>query len=150
MTTGAPSGTERGWEPDVEEPEGPGARATLGLWWRRRPRSVVAALVGLTCGVAWAAWMAVRLGDPDVTWQVYGYRVVSESSTRVTLLVSRDPGTPEAVCRVRALDASFGEVGSLEVRVPPATTRTVRLTVDVPTTRLAVTGTVEDCVVPQR
>lgn len=135
---------------EVDEPEGPGLRRAVAGWWRRRPRATVAAVLALAIGVAWAAWMAVRFGDREVTWQVYGYRVESATSTTVTVLVTRDPGTDTAVCRVRALDRSFGEVGSVEIDVAPSRSRTVRVVVDVPTTRLAVTGTVDECVVPRR
>jgi len=135
---------------EAEAEHSDGILTAVRGWWRARPGVVVAVVAALAAGVAWSAYAAMRFGTPEVTWDVYGYNVVSDQRTTVTILVHRTPGTPTAVCRVRALDKGFAEVGSLEVEIPESSSRTVRLTVDIPTTRLAVTGTVDTCVVPSR
>lgn len=94
--------------------------------------------------VAFAAWAAIANADP-VTYRDVSYRVEGPSSTVAVFDVSMEPGTT-AVCTVRALSSSHAEVGLLDVEVGPSTARTIRVTGRIPTSELAVTGTVKACV----
>ena len=89
------------------------------------------------------AYRAGVVRDP-VQWQDVGYRVDGPTSTEVTFDVTTRPGAA-ATCRVQALSSSYAQVGVLDVPVPPAETRTRRVTVTVPTVELAVTGIVQGC-----
>ncbi|MEH3034688.1 MAG: DUF4307 domain-containing protein [Aeromicrobium erythreum] len=69
---------------------------------RRRPRWVwwVVAAVGVSFGVAWAAWIAFQ--PRPVTATVYGYDVRSDTSTVVKLDVRRSDDDPRPLHRLRA------------------------------------------------
>ncbi|MBO0901628.1 DUF4307 domain-containing protein [Cellulomonas sp. zg-ZUI22] len=109
---------------------------------RRLQRVVLAALVvGAMLLLGWIGSGVLR--DP-VQWQDVGYRVDGPGSTEITFDVTTAVGTG-ATCRVQALAASYAQVGVLDVDVPPAETRTRRVTVTVPTVELAVTGVVQGC-----
>ena len=98
---------------------------------------VLAALAVL----AWVgSWM---LRDP-VQWRDVGYHVNGATSIDVTFDVTKSTSA-SATCRVRALSQSYAEVGVADVPVGPGTTSTQRLTVTVPTSERAVTGTVDSC-----
>ena len=109
---------------------------------RRLQRLGLAVAVGAAMVVlGWSGAGVVR--DP-VQWQDGGYRVDGPTSTEVTFDVTTRPGAA-ATCRVQALSSSYAQVGVLDVPVPPAETRTRRVTVTVPTVELAVTGVVQGC-----
>ncbi|MBO0922253.1 DUF4307 domain-containing protein [Cellulomonas sp. zg-ZUI222] len=109
---------------------------------RRLQRVALAALVvGAMLLLGWIGSGVLR--DP-VQWQDVGYRVDGPGSTEITFDVTTAVGTG-ATCRVQALAASYAQVGVLDVDVPPAETRTRRVTVTVPTVELAVTGVVQGC-----
>lgn len=109
---------------------------------RRAQRIALAVLVaGAMVVLGWVGSGVLR--DP-VLWQDVGYRVDGPGSTEVTFDVTTRLGVG-ATCRVQALSASYAQVGVLDVPVPPADTRTRRVTVTVPTVELAVTGVVQRC-----
>ncbi|SFK21767.1 DUF4307 domain-containing protein [Cellulomonas sp. KH9] len=109
---------------------------------RRLQRAALAVLVvGAMLLLGWIGSGVLR--DP-VQWQDVGYRVDGPGSTEITFDVTTAPGVG-ATCRVQALAASYAQVGVLDVDVPPAETRTRRVTVTVPTVELAVTGVVQGC-----
>jgi len=109
---------------------------------RRLQRAALAALVAVAMLVI--GWIGSGVLRDPVQWQDVGYRVDGPGSTEVTFDVTSAVGTA-VTCRVQALSASYGEVGVMDVPVPPAETRTRRVTVTVPTVGLAVTGVVEGC-----
>ena len=127
-----------------------GLRDRYGPPRRRAGRTAVLVAVAVgVLGTLWAAWVAFSTERP-VTWTDIGYQVVDSGTTRVTFDVTFTGATaPDtvAVCTVRALDRSFGVVGQVDVTMAPAGRRTVRSTVVVPTSQLAVTGLVRDCAV---
>ena len=102
---------------------------------------LAAAVVAVMVLLAWIGSGVLR--DP-VVWQDVGYRVDGPGSTEVTFDVTTAVGA-SATCRVQALSSSYAQVGVRDVPVPPAATRTRRVTVTVPTVELAVTGVVEGC-----
>lgn len=109
---------------------------------RRLQRAGLALLVVLVMVVlAWVGGGVLR--DP-VIWQPVGYRVDSPSATEITFQVTTPVGG-SATCRVQALSRSYAQVGVLDVPVPPADTRTRRVTVTIPTVEEAVTAVVEGC-----
>ena len=108
-----------------------------GKWW-------AVGIVG--CGLASAAaiWLGLANSLGQVTWTDTGYHVVDDRTVTVDFDVHRSSG--EAVtCVVRALDARFGTVGTVEVAVPASRQASVHQRVTVRTTTRAVTGTVKDC-----
>jgi len=109
---------------------------------RRRTQVLVAVLTVL--GLLTTAWLGAAVLRDPVQWKDVGFDVAGSTSVDVTFEVTKAPSA-SAVCRVRALSQSYAEVGVLDVTVPPTGTATQRVTVTVPTTELAVTGTVEGC-----
>ena len=107
--------------------------------WRR---AGLAVLVLAALGVL--AWVGLhQLTDP-VQWSDVGYHVNGPTSIDVTFDVTKSTSAT-ATCRVRALSQSYAEVGVTDVPVGPGTTSTQRVTVTVPTSETAVTGTVQTC-----
>ncbi|MDM7830744.1 DUF4307 domain-containing protein [Cellulomonas edaphi] len=107
--------------------------------WRFVGWGALAVVVGAV--IVWLG--GAQLEDP-VQWKSVGFHVTDNSSTEVTFDVTKDKDAT-ATCKVRALSQSFGEVGVRSVEVGPAQTATVRVTVTVPTSELAVSGEAQDC-----
>jgi hypothetical protein len=115
-----------------------------------RPRRLRArgwAIVGaaaLCLGVGWAAWVAWSGAEDKVAWTDVSFTVVDDGTTLVTFEVNRHPGRV-VVCTVRALNAGFAEVGLVDVTVAASGSRTAQARATIPTSELAVSGTVKDC-----
>ncbi|WP_240675432.1 DUF4307 domain-containing protein [Cellulomonas endophytica] len=102
--------------------------------------------VAAACAVAVAvvAWVVVGVLRDPVQWQDLGYDVVDAATVQVRFAVTMEPGA-RAVCQVRALNEAFTEVGFRTVEVSAVAERTQRVTVQVRTTALAVTGSLQGC-----
>lgn len=113
---------------------------------RRGPRRgvVVAAAVVAVAALVWAAWAGPGLVDREVRWRDVGYEVVDDLTLRVTFDVVKDPDAT-VVCTVQGLNAGYAVVGAVQVEVGPASGRTVRRTVEVPTQERAVAGVADRC-----
>ena len=111
---------------------------------RQRPRWLwyVVAAVGIALGVVWAAWIAFQ--DRPVTAEVWGYDVIDDTTTVVTLEVLR-PEPLDVTCTVYVQAEDHGIVGERTVDVPAGTARVQRIDVDVETERRAVTGVLRGC-----
>ncbi|KGM10977.1 DUF4307 domain-containing protein [Cellulomonas bogoriensis] len=111
-------------------------------------RRAVAALTALgVLGTAVVVWVGIGLARTPVTWQDVGFTLADDQVEVVYEVTRLEPGT-EVRCTVEALNSAFAQVGVVEVVVPPADTRTVRLANAVRTSEPAVTGVVRDCWVP--
>lgn len=111
---------------------------------RGRPRWLwpVVAVVGVSIGVAWAAWVAFQ--PRPVTAELYGYDVVSDHRVDITLNIHRpDPVAVECTVYARAEDHSI--VGEKTVTVPADEDENVRVPVSLETERRAVTGILRMC-----
>ncbi len=107
----------------------------------RRAVLAVAALVLAVAGVAWYGWTTTA---GQVRPVVTGYRVESDTLTRVGYDLARPAGTA-VTCRVSALDSGKGRVGAVEDHVPADGPAVVHRVVEVRTSARAVTGVVEAC-----
>ncbi len=117
---------------------GPEPTAAARTW--RRAGLVVLVLAAL----AVLAWVGIATLRDPVQWRDVGYHVDGATSIQVTFDVTKS-ASASATCRVRALSQSYAEVGVMDVPVGPGTTSTQRVTVTVPTSETAVTGTVQTC-----
>jgi hypothetical protein len=111
---------------------------------RRRPRWLwpVISAVGITLGIAFAAWVGFQ--DKPVSAQVFNYEVVDDHQVTMTLEIHRPE--PRAVsCTVFAQAADHTVVGEKTVEVPPSDEETILLDVTVQTELRAVNGVLRTC-----
>ena len=114
----------------------PTARTAM---WRR-----LGLVVLILAALAVLAWVGIATLRDPVQWRDVGYHVNGSTSIDVTFDVTKATSA-SATCRVEALSESFAQVGFYDVPVGPGPTSTLRVTVTVPTSERAVTGTVSSC-----
>jgi hypothetical protein len=112
---------------------------------RQRPRWFwpAVAAVGITLGIAFAAWVGFQK-DP-VTGRLWGYEVVSDSRVEVKLDVIR-PDPLAVTCSVYAQAEDHSIVGEKTVDVPASGQEKVRVLIDIETERRGVNGVLRTCV----
>ncbi len=101
------------------------------------------AAIGITIGVAFAAWVGFQK-DP-VTGRLWGYDVVSDTQVQVTLDVIR-PDPIDVTCTVYAQAEDHSIVGEKTVDVPASNDERVRVPIEIETERKAVNGVLRTCV----
>ena len=103
---------------------------------RRLPRWFwpVFATVAIGLGIAWAAWVA--FDEPAVSADVYGYEIVDENHTVITIDVRR-PDPVDISCTVQAQALDHSVVGERTVQLPATDAKRQRLEIDVETEREA-------------
>ncbi|MGJ9421223.1 DUF4307 domain-containing protein [Aeromicrobium sp. CF3.5] len=100
------------------------------------------AAIGVTIGVAFAAWVGFQK-DP-VSARVYSYDIASDNLVTVNLDVVRpDPLDVRCTVYAQALDHSI--VGEKTVDVASSSQEVERIEIDIQTERRAVTGTLRTC-----
>ena len=143
MTTERPPERDAGPRTRGSAPD-PGRYGPASTSPPRRLLVVALALLGLA-GVGLAAWLGLRVGVVPVDWDDVGFRIDGDAAMEVTFDVTRpDPSRP-ASCVVEALNESHAQVGVVTVPVAASEATRVRLTTQVRTSELAVTGTVRSC-----
>ncbi|MPV38108.1 DUF4307 domain-containing protein [Georgenia subflava] len=137
----APEGkVPRGGDPAIMAArygEAPSAQA-------RRRGFVAAAVVAGLLILGGVAVQAANLTQPVVTTENLGFTVNDATSTTVRFNVRTDPGT-SVRCTLVALNDGFTEVGFRTLELGPVDERVSSHQVDVPTTELATTGSVDSC-----
>jgi hypothetical protein len=101
------------------------------------------AAIGITLGIAFAAWVGFQK-DP-VTGRLWGYEVVSADQVTITLDVVR-PDPLAVSCTVYAQAADHSIVGEKTVAIPASQREKVRVRIDIETERKAVNGVLRTCV----
>ena len=101
------------------------------------------AAVGVTIGIAFAAWVGFQ--DKPVTARVYGYDVVADHMVTVKLDVVR-PKPLDVQCTAYAPAADHSVGGEKTVDLPASEQEEKRISIDVETERRAVTGVLRTCV----
>lgn len=111
---------------------------------RGRPRWLwpVVAVIGISLGVAWAAWIAFQ--PRPVSAELYGYEVIDDNRVDVTLNVYRPEPVP-VQCTVYAQSQDHAIVGEKTVDVPAGDRETTRVPISLQTERRAVTGVLRTC-----
>jgi hypothetical protein len=101
--------------------------------------------VALAAAVGAVGWYtAVQQQASPVEYEDIGFDVVDAEHVDASFQVHMPPGT-RAVCTVDALSPSYAQVGTLDVEVGPADTRTSAYEVTVGTSEEATTATVVGC-----
>ena len=110
----------------------------------KRPRWFwpLIAAVGITIGIAFAAWVGFQ--DKPITARVWGYDVVDDHKVTVKLDVVR-PDPLDIECTVYAQGDDHSIVGEKTVDVAAGKAEKTRITIDVQTERKAVTGVLKTC-----
>lgn len=103
----------------------------------------VFALLGVAVSVAITAYFALG-NNQGFTYEDVGFSVISEFETVVEIEISK-PKDKTVVCSLEALNGQFGTVGWKELEFGPAEFTTLRHTISLNTTELAVTGLVDEC-----
>lgn len=116
----------------------PHGRPRWSFWLAVAGASVLVAVV--------VARLMTQYGPADARGTVLAFRVLNETSVRVTVAVDRDPQR-DAVCLVRARGMTGAEVGHDEVRIPaePGGDKRVRLSHVLTTTSRPMTGEAGRC-----
>lgn len=111
---------------------------------RSAPRWVwyIAAAVGIVIGIGWAAWVAMD-DVPSYQTEVFGYEVVDDELTTITINVYRTEDVALS-CEVYAQAESKAIVGETVVDIP-ATPRDTRVSADIVTEHRATTAVVRAC-----
>ncbi len=109
-----------------------------GRWW-------VIGAIGIALSIALVAWYVLHGSGNRITATTVGYKVVDDSSVRITFDVNRPARLP-VTCTLSALDGHFTVVGRADVVIPPGNERTINRVETIKTTTRAVTGVVQDCV----
>lgn len=102
----------------------------------------IVAVVGISAGVAFAAWVAFQ--PRPVNAVLWGYEVLSDHRVRVTLDVHRPEPRP-VECTVFAQAQDHSVVGERTVVVPAGTTKNMRVKAVITTERRAVNGVLRGC-----
>ena len=112
---------------------------------RQRPRWFWPAIaaVGITLGIAFAAWVGFQK-DP-VTGRLWGYEVISDNQVAVKVDVIR-PDPLAVTCTVYSQAADHSIVGEKTFDVPASQREKVRVFVDIETERRGVNGVLRTCV----
>ena len=103
----------------------------------------VVGVIGVSLGIAWAAWSALSNDRP---WQaqVFAYDVIDDTETTITLRVYRDEPLT-LVCTVFAQAEDKVYVGEKEVTIPADAPDPARVTVSIRTQYRATTADVRGC-----
>ena len=101
------------------------------------------AIIGISIGVAFAAWVGFQ--DRPITARVWAYDVKDDNSVTITLDVVR-PDPLAVRCTVYAQAEDHSIVGEKSVDLPRSTVEEQRVAIDVRTERRAVTGVLRTCV----
>jgi hypothetical protein len=106
-------------------------------------RNRVFAIAGVTLLTVTTAWFGFANYSP-LSFQDLGYRVLSDTRVEIDFELTRPAGA-DVVCSLEALNNQFAPVGWIELVIPGSDSTTVRNTITLNTTELAVTGLVDEC-----
>lgn len=95
----------------------------------------IGGVVVVVVGVIGAFFAYQKFAVHEMDAEVTSYEIVDDSQLDVTLKVTRDDPSREAVCIVRARSRDGSETGRREVLVPSGTEGTVLITAPVFTSR---------------
>lgn len=134
--------------PTPAEQQAPRAAGRPAQRYGEQPRSrrgvLVAALVTAAVVVAGLGWVAWGMLQPAAEGEVGTYEVVDATRVDYVLEATRPVGTT-AVCTVEAIGAGYGQVGIVDVTVPPSDTLVTRQRLSMATSERASAVAVRAC-----
>lgn len=113
-----------------------------------RPAWIFPAAAGalIVVATAWSVWAALGQVDDPVSARVFGYSVVNDNATKVTIEVQRDDDNAAVLCTITARGRDHSVVGEKTLDVPTTADNPVRVSTTVETQRRAVAATVDGCI----
>lgn len=112
---------------------------------RRRPWLVPLLVVALGALLAYWLWISAGKANPTMQGNVSGFEVVSDTETRVKLMVDRRSPQVGGSCLVFVQAVDFERVGELVVPIAPADRVTDERWVSVRTFRRGTSASVDHC-----
>jgi len=106
-------------------------------------RNKILSIVGVALLTVTTAWFGFANYSP-LSFQDLGYRVLSDTRVEIDFELTRPAGA-DVLCSLEALNNQFAPVGWIEIVIPGSDSTTVRNTITLNTTELAVTGLVDEC-----
>ncbi|WP_370894368.1 DUF4307 domain-containing protein [Janibacter sp. GXQ6167] len=106
------------------------------FWW-------IVGTLGVGVAVAITVWFGLASTQDVITWQDRRFERHAEYTT-LEFEVTRPKGV-EVTCTARALDATYGPVGSVDVKIPASERDTEIATVRIQTTTEAATAAIKEC-----
>lgn len=104
--------------------------------------AMVIGVIAVAASVAYMAWWA--FSTPTVRGKDVGFKIVSSELTQMTFDVAK-PEDRTVICSIDALSQSYAQVGTRDVVIGPADIFEQRFTVDIRTSEMPVSATVESC-----
>lgn len=137
--------------PGPAHPAGPVDPAIMAARYGRgnggsRRGLAVAGVVAALLLIGAVVLQATALSRPSVRTEDLGFTVQDATRVTVRFNVITDPGATVR-CTVGALNESFTQVGFREAVIGPVSARTTSHQVEVTTTELATTGSVDSCAI---
>ncbi|MGA4669203.1 DUF4307 domain-containing protein [Propionibacteriaceae bacterium Y1923] len=102
-------------------------------------------LVLLLALVGWTVWAGLTTANPGIHGQLYGYKVIDDSSIEVTVHVHRPDPSKAGSCTVQAQAPNGETVAELDLPVSPSSEKDVELNATLKTYLRAHTAIVADC-----
>ncbi|WP_460741204.1 DUF4307 domain-containing protein [Mariniluteicoccus endophyticus] len=112
---------------------------------RRRPWLVPLLVACIGSLLGYWVWLAIGKANPNMEGFVSGFQVVSNSETRVKLMVDRRTPASTGECLVYVQSVDYERVGEAVVKIGPADRRTDERWVTVKTFRRGVSASVDHC-----
>ncbi|GAB3699284.1 DUF4307 domain-containing protein [Mariniluteicoccus flavus] len=112
---------------------------------RRRPWLVPLLVVALGSLVAYWLWISAGKANPPLQGNVSSFQVVSDTETRVKVMVDRRTPATSGRCLVYVQAVDFERVGEVSVPIGPADRKTDERWVSVRTFRRGTSASVDHC-----
>ncbi|MGA4508089.1 DUF4307 domain-containing protein [Propionibacteriaceae bacterium G1746] len=97
-------------------------RARVAARYPKKRSTLPLTVIGVVLAVSltvWAYWTGSYRDNSEVSGQLFGYSVISDTQIDVVLRVHRDDPTKAATCDVKAQAPSGETVGELAVPIAP-------------------------------
>lgn len=106
---------------------------------------VTAVVVVATLLTGYWVWVSLHHSNPPLSADVSSFRVVSDDTIDVDVLIDRASPEQSGSCLVYVQAINYERVGEVMVRVPPSSQKIDRTTVTVHTIRRAMAAAVDHC-----
>ena len=117
--------------------------ARYGLTNKRR--WPIPALVVALVGIPWLLWSAWNHSNPEIRSELVSFQPRGEKSIDITFIITRRDPAREVICSLIARDFDKNVVGQLDYPIPPSTSRSIKVTANIPTRLSPVNAAITGC-----